>query len=273
MERADLHIHTTASDGLLSPSDLVSAAAARGLAAIAITDHDVTDGVEEAARAGQRAGLDVLAGVEINTDHGTTEIHVLGYCMDIANARFQKTIGWLREGRLNRARAMVDRLRALGCPLDWDSVVEIARPGAIGRPHLADALVRAGFAASRHDAFNRFLGNNGPAYVPRQRFDATEAIRAIRDAGGVPVVAHPAKIGNDSLIRPLAEAGLLGIEARHPDHSLRDADHYRRMADALGLLWTGGSDFHGNNEARPLAGVTVPLEQARKVRAAARIPR
>lgn len=270
MKRADLHMHTTASDGVYTPERLVRAAKAMGLAAIAITDHDVTDGVEEGMRVGAEIGMEVLPGVEINTDHGDTEVHVLGYCMDLADAEMQNTMDWLRQGRVDRARAMVEALGALGFPLDWNRVQEIAGPGAIGRPHIAEALIEAGHVAMRREAFDRFIGNGGPAYVPRARFDATDAIHAIRAAGGVPVAAHPAKIRNDALIPSLAEAGLLGLEAYHSDHTEADGDRYRQMADDLGLLWTGGSDFHGNIETRPLGGVTVPYTQVEALKARSR---
>jgi predicted metal-dependent phosphoesterase TrpH len=270
MQRADLHMHTTASDGTYTPEALVRAAKAKGLAAIAITDHDVTDGVEEGMRFGADIGLEVLAGVEINTDHGDTEIHVLGYAMDLSNPQMVETMDWLREGRMERARKMVEKLNALGYPLSWERVLEIAGPGAIGRPHIADALVEAGHVVSRKDAFARFLGNDGPAYAARARFDATDAIRLIRGAGGVPVVAHPAKIHDDSLIPGLVGAGLGGLEAYHSEHTPEQAEHYVRLANDLGLLWTGGSDFHGSMESRPLAGVTVPYTQVEALKAAAK---
>ncbi|HEY3414012.1 MAG TPA: PHP domain-containing protein [Armatimonadota bacterium] len=261
MQRADLHLHTTVSDGVLEPLALVKACSALGLAAIAITDHDVTDGVEEAVAAGLKHGVEVIAGVEINTDHGPTEIHILGYGLNLADPGFQKTMTWLREGRVSRAREMVGLLRRLGAPVSWERVQEISGRGAIGRPHLAEALIEEGHVPSRAEAFIRYLGNDGPAYVPRERFNAVEAIATIRGAGGVAVVAHPVKIGDDTLIPALVESGLGGIEAYHPDHSDEDAARYCRMADQLGVVWTGGSDFHGNNESRPLACRTVPYSQ------------
>jgi predicted metal-dependent phosphoesterase TrpH len=269
MHQADLHLHTTASDGVFSPADVVRFARARGLAAIAITDHDVTDGVEEAQRAGAGCGLDVLPGVEINTDFGPTEVHILGYCMDLADPEFQRVIAWLRDGRVERARQMVTRLVEMGVPISWERVEEISGPGAMGRPHIAQALREAGHIETLQSAFDLYIGAGGPAYVPRERFDAFEAIAAIRAAGGVAVVAHPGKIHNDSLIRPLVDAGLGGIEVCHPDHDEAQTARYRRMADELGLVWTGGSDFHGNNESRPLAGRTVPVSQVEALRSAA----
>jgi predicted metal-dependent phosphoesterase TrpH len=190
--------------------------------------------------------------------------------MALKDPKMQETMEWLRQGRVDRAKIMVETLTALGHPLEWERVLEIAGPGAIGRPHIADALVEAGHVLTRREAFERFIGNNGPAYVPRARFDAVEAIATIRAAGGVPVVAHPGKIGDDSLIPPLVDAGLGGIEAYHSDHDDAEAAKYRRMAEDLGLVWTGGSDFHGNNEARPLGGITVPYTQVQALRAAAK---
>jgi predicted metal-dependent phosphoesterase TrpH len=195
---------------------------------------------------------------------------VLGYGMDLSDPGLIKTMGWLRDGRVDRARQMVERLNALGHALSWDRVLEIAGPGAIGRPHIADALAEAGHVMSRKQAFDRFLGNDGPAYVPRARFDATDAIRLIRGAGGVPVVAHPAKIHDDGLLPGLVDAGLGGLEAFHSDHTPEQAEHYVRLAGKLGLLWTGGSDFHGSMESRPLAGVTVPYTQVEALKAAGR---
>lgn len=268
MNKADLHLHTTASDGLYSPHDLVKACKSFGLAAIAITDHDVTDGVEEACEIGAQVGLEVLAGVEINTDHGPTEVHVLGYCMDMRDEDFQRTMDWLREGRVTRAREMVHKLATLGCPLSWERVLEIAGPGAIGRPHLAQALIEAQHVRTRRQAFELYLGNDGPAYVPRERFDAFDAIRIIRKAGGVAVAAHPVKIRNDDLIPDLVSAGLGGLEAHHPDHSPEDAQRYQAMADDMGLVWTGGSDFHGHLE-RPLGAVVIPYAQVKALKVAA----
>jgi len=267
MRKADLHMHTAVSDGVLEPATLVKAASALGLAAIAITDHDVTDGVAEAVAAGKACGVEVLPGVEINTDHGATEVHVLGYGMDMANPGFQRTMEWLREGRVTRAREMVRLLGTLGAPVSWERVQEISGRGAIGRPHLAQALIEAGHVTGRTEAFLRYLGNDGPAYAPRERFNAVEAIATIRGAGGVAVVAHPVKIGDDALIPPLVEAGLGGIEAYHPDHSPEDEARYRGMADDLGVVWTGGGDFHGNNESRPLACRTVPYSQVEALKA------
>lgn len=264
-------MHTTASDGTYAPEDLVRFAKAKGLAAIAITDHDVTDGVEEGIRVGREIGLEVLPGVEINTDHGDTEIHVLGYCMDLTNPELIKTMDWLRDGRVDRARVMVEKLNALGYAMSWERVLEIAGPGAIGRPHIAEALIEAGHVPTRKEAFTRFLANDGPAYVPRARFDAVDAIRLIRGAGGVPVAAHPAKIHDDSLLPGLVDRGLGGLEAFHSDHTTEQAEHYVRLAHDLGVLWTGGSDFHGNMESRPLGGVTVPYTQVEQLKAAARV--
>lgn len=269
MQRADLHLHTTASDGRYHPADVVRFAGAKGLAAIAITDHDVTDGVEEAQRAGLRYGVEVMPGVEINTDFGVKEIHILGYCMDLSDPEFQRVIAWLRDGRVERAKQMVTRLVEMGVPISWQRVEEIAGPGAIGRPHIAHALREAGHIQSLQSAFDLYIGVGGPAYVPRERFDAFEAIAAIRAAGGVAVLAHPGKIHDDSVIPPLVEAGLGGMEVCHPDHDEVQTAHYRRMADEMGLVWTGGSDFHGNNESRPLAGRTVPLSQAAALHSAA----
>ncbi len=207
-----------------------------------------------------------------NTDRGDTEVHILGYCMDLADRGLQDCMDWLRQGRVNRAREMVEKLNAMGYSLDWERVLRIAGPGAIGRPHIADALIEAGHVSARREAFDRFIGNGGPAYVARERFSAEDAIRMILDAGGVPVAAHPGKIGDDSHITDLLEAGLAGLEAYHSDHSAEEAERYRRMAEDRGLVWTGGSDFHGNNESRPLGGVTVPYTQVQALVARSRLP-
>jgi 3',5'-nucleoside bisphosphate phosphatase len=269
MERADLHMHTTASDGVVEPADLVRLVSAQGIAAIAVTDHDVTDGVFEAMNEGKSRGIEVLAGVEINTDLGDTEVHVLGYLMDIQDVGFQATMEWLREGRVQRARKMVQRLNELGCPITWERVQEISGYGAIGRPHVAQAMVEAGCVSTRGEAFERYLAREAPAYVPRARFSAEDAIKSIREAGGIAIAAHPVQIRDDSLIPALVEAGLGGLEAYHPSQEPEVAEHYRKMAGDMGLVWTGGSDFHGNNEARPLGGSTIPYSQVEALKAAA----
>lgn len=249
---ADLHVHTTASDGVLSPEAVVEAAAARGLAAVGITDHDTIAGIGAATRraaelssAGWRRVPVVVPGVEINTDFGLGEIHILGYFVEWRAGTLARTLERLREGRRSRVRRIAERLGGLGMVVDLDRIVSSAEEGSVGRPHVARALVEAGYVRTAKEAFEKYLARGKPAYVGRERFTPREAVRAVLKAGGVAVLAHPAKEATRELVGDLVAAGLEGIEVHHPDHDRHLVRYYLALAKEQGLVVTGGSDSHG----------------------------
>jgi 3',5'-nucleoside bisphosphate phosphatase len=270
--RIDLHMHSTASDGLLAPARLVVTAREHGVGTLALTDHDTTAGVEEAVREGQRIHVEVIPGVEINTDVDEYEIHVLGYYVDCAGAEFQAFLGRMRAGRIDRARAMVERLAALQVPVEWTRVQAIAAGASVGRPHVARALVEARRVATVQEAFERFLGRHAPAYVPRLKVSPDEAVEAIRAAGGVPVLAHPGWASSGPVVDfvpRLVAHGLAGIEAYYPDHTAEMTAAYIAVAQRYDLIVTGGTDFHGGGLATrvPPGSVAVPAEVLPALRA------
>ncbi|MFC4766385.1 PHP domain-containing protein [Effusibacillus consociatus] len=245
-EYYDLHAHTTASDGTFTPGELVQHAKKRGLAGVAVTDHDSTDGIEEAMDAGNKLNVDVVPGVEINTEYEGKEVHVLGYYFDRSSKSLQDLFRILREQRVTRMDRILEKLHSLGIRIERDEVISEAAEGSIGRPHIARVLIKKGLAQDIREAFDKYLSRGAPAYVERFKLDPGDAIRLIREANGVPILAHPGLVGKDALIEELIPAGLLGIEAFHPDHS-EDARHrYAKMAEELGIIATGGSDFHGS---------------------------
>jgi predicted metal-dependent phosphoesterase TrpH len=242
----DLHSHTTASDGTLAPRELVRLAARHGVRVLAVTDHDSTGGVREAMdEARSLASLEIVPGLEINCDVSGAEIHVLGYCVDWEAPWFQEFLGAQREERRQRVYRIAERLAELGMPIEPDAVFALVKEGSAGRPHVAQAMVDRGYVKSIREAFDRYLSRNGPANVPRRRLTPAEAVRIIRRARGVPVLAHPGLANRDELIPELVDAGLLGIEAFYPEHSSGQITMYREMCARLGLVATGGSDFHG----------------------------
>src|SRR5579885_1684383 len=195
MGEVDLHLHTTASDGRLTPQELVKLAAERGLRVIAITDHDTTDGVGPAQAAAARfADLRLIPGVEMSVDIAEAEVHLLGYWVDLDNREFQQLLAWSRDGRVNRARRILEKLAELGMSVEWERVRELAGDGAVGRPHIAQAMVERGYVADIREAFDRYLGRGRPAYVERERLTPEQGIRSVLAVGGLPVLAHPADI-------------------------------------------------------------------------------
>jgi hypothetical protein len=248
---ADLHTHTTASDGTQSPADNVRLAAEAKLAVVAITDHDTVSGVKEAQAAGERIGVQVVPGVEISTTAGGQDIHVLGYGIDVDDSQLLARLQQLRETRDRRNELLLERLGGLGMPLTMEDVrAEAAavkrKDDTIGRPHIAAALLRRGYVSTVQEAFDRYLAKGGAAYVEVPRIAPETAIAWIREAGGAPVLAHPGLYEDDELVERLArDGGLAGIEAYHADHGPEEERKYAALADRYGLLVTAGSDFHG----------------------------
>ncbi|GLI06965.1 PHP-like protein [Paenibacillus tyrfis] len=250
MAFADLHTHTLASDGTGPPADNVRLAAEAGLAAVAITDHDTVGGLREAMEAGLKYGIAVVPGVEISTVHAGQDIHVLGYWIDDTDPQFLARLAELREVRNRRNEMIVNKLQELGLSVTMDDVLESLRTSkkagdTVGRPHIADALVRKGYVNSMAEAFDRYLAKGAAAYVNPPRITPQQAVEWILEAGGAPVLAHPGLYGQDELIPLLAEVGLVGVEAFHSDHTPEQEAHYEALAAAYGLLVTAGSDYHG----------------------------
>ncbi len=261
--RADLHTHTTYSDGRLRPEALVEKARRRGLAALAVTDHDTVAGVEEAMAAGVRHGIDVVPGVELSVTVDAREIHLLGYGFDPANAALRAHLRAFAQARRERAARTVERLHELGISLSFDAVLAQATGSeALGRPHVARALVEAGHVPSMSVAFERYLKDGGPAFVAKPRVPVEEALALLHGAGGIGVLAHPGHHTNDVLLRRLVRAGLDGLEVYHPMHDASLVRFYQRCARAFDLVETGGSDYHGQRarDEEHLGVYGVPLD-------------
>ena len=276
MTRIDLHCHSTASDGTLTPAQLMIAGAAAGLDVMAITDHDTTGGWADAAAA-RPDGLRLVRGAELSCrwfgSGRPIALHLLAYLFDPAEPRLAADLAQLRNDREQRAEKIVMKLRADGVPITWSEVHGYAAGGSVGRPHIAQALIRAGLVRTTNDAFaSRWLGAR--YFVPKTDLDVFEAVRAVREAGGVTVFAHPratsrGRVVPDRLIEELAGAGLFGLEADHEDHSPAEQAHVRALADQLGLVVTGSSDFHGTHKTVQLGAFTTASEAYEKIAAAA----
>jgi predicted metal-dependent phosphoesterase TrpH len=268
-ERVDLHVHTTCSDGDMTAEQMVIEARKMGLAGLAITDHDDVGGVEIAIETAGSSGFEVISGVELSTSDGKSDLHILGFLIDVRNENLLRYLGLFREARLQRGIKMVERLREMGVEIEVDSVLEIAGEGAVGRPHIAAALLKNGCVDSVEDAFRNYIGFHSPAYVPKYRLNPSEAFRVIAEAGGVGAVAHPGTSRRDELITDYITAGMRAIEVYHPKHNENDIARYERLADKMGLVATGGSDSHGTrNQRLHLGACTVPRSTIDKLRRA-----
>jgi hypothetical protein len=271
-QRVDLHLHSNRSDGLLEPAAVVEAAHAAGLAAIALTDHDTLTGIAEAAERAQALALSFVPGIELSAYDDAGSTHLLGYFLDVAEHRLARHLEDALAQRAARAQAMVEKLNRLGMRVTLEEVKAYAAPdGLIARPHVARALVAGGWVGNYNEAFNRFLAAGQPAYEPTLRIAPAEAIRLIQDANGLVFLAHGGKSHDDSAIGSLVEAGLNGLEILHPDHGFLEVRRLRRLAHELGLLESGGSDWHGLNEGRRggLGAQPVPHEWYLRLREAA----
>jgi predicted metal-dependent phosphoesterase TrpH len=256
----DLHMHSTASDGSVAPADVVGAAQRAGLSAIALTDHDTVDGVAEAQRAGDLLGVRVIAGVELSAVDDGDEIHVLGLHLTHPE-HIAAALDELKETRRERARVTVERLNALGIPVTLDAVFAAAGDGAVGRPHVAKALVAGGWARDFREAFDRWLGTGKPACVEKRTVTFGEAARLIHEAGGISVYAHPGGDASRTVLEELASRGLDAVEVLHPSHTVDEIARLTMLTDELGLLPSGGSDWHGAVEGyRALGSMKVRAE-------------
>ncbi len=269
----DLHTHSTTSDGELGPSEVVRLAARTGLVCLALTDHDTTNGVREAQAAGQALGIEVIAGVEINSEDERGDAHILGYFIDPDYAPLQEQLLAIRDARVGRARGMLRKLAELGMPLKWEAVLEMAGEAAsIARPHIARAMVQAGYVCSTQEAFDKYIHNDGPAYVNRLRLTMHEAIGLIHAAGGVAVMAHAGESGLIHLVPALVAAGLDGVEVYYPDHTPEHQAQLLALAEQYRLAVTGGSDFHTLGDTRhALGNMNVSYKAVQDLKA--RLPR
>ncbi|ACL70979.1 phosphatase [Halothermothrix orenii] len=250
---ADLHIHSTYSDGSYTPAELVSYAAKKGLKTIAVADHDTVEGVAEALKYGRERGIEVIPAIEFSTFRKKAEIHILGYFIDYNNNDFLAEIDKIYQARLNRARKMVEKLNELGVEISYEEVRNLAGDDYVGRPHIARAMIKKGYITEMGEAFtDDYIGNNGRAYVPKYQLSPERAIQLIKEADGIPVLAHPHFINRGDPLKKeeisrLVEGGLEGIEVYHSKHSEEVSNYYLGVARELDLLITGGSDFHGDN--------------------------
>jgi predicted metal-dependent phosphoesterase TrpH len=268
MSFADLHLHTSFSDGTYSPEELAAQGKAVELSAMSLTDHDTVEGCARMADACRALGIEFITGTELTAEFNHIELHLLGYGIDLDNKKLLSEIAKFQLVRQNRIREMAARLNQLGIPLQADAVFAIANCRSPGRPHVARALVQGGFCGSLDEAFDRFLKMNRPAWVPKTKISALGAIELIHQAGGVAVMAHPGLNKTDDVIPELVAGGLDGLECFHSKHSTAMSNHYLQMADEFHLLITGGSDCHGMNKGKPLIGtVKIPYSLVEKLKA------
>jgi predicted metal-dependent phosphoesterase TrpH len=263
--KGDLHLHTTASDGRLDPKEIVSLAAQVGLDVIAITDHDTVNGVPPAlAAARSLPSLTVIPGIEINTDVPHGEVHILGYFVDYADSKLAVTLQKLRSARQERAQQMIAKLSKLGLNIEWKRVRELAQGGLMCRPHIAQALFERGYVSSEKEAFDKYIGHDGPAYAERFKLLPTEAVELVKEGKGLPVLAHPADIGDlDELVVKLKASGLIGIEVYYRDYTPDTIGRLLGIARRLDLVTTGGTDYHAfGDSAEVMIGRTLTPPEA-----------
>lgn len=265
---ADLHLHSNLSDGTHPPEEIVDLAKEAGLKTIALTDHDIVDGVAAAVGRGEKVGVEVIPGVEFTTEIPRSEVHILGYFIDCRNAGLLAVLEKIQEDRIKRVYKIVRKLNELGVDIDAEDVFAVSARKAPGRPHIARALIKLGAVAGFREAFNRYLDFRAPAYVSHYKLSPAEAIRMVRDAGGIAVYAHPGSSNCDGIIPDLMVEGLKGLEVYYPGHRPDQVQHYLNLAKKQGLLVTGGSDFHGLDSGREikLGELSIPDELVEKLR-------
>lgn len=260
----DLHMHTTASDGRCTPEDLVERCQAKGIRTMAVTDHDTMAGVVPTQQAAEARGMTCLPGIEITSVHGGRDVHVLAYFLPADAPGLQPMLAAQRQQRVNRALEIASRLERLGAPVDKDAMIEAAAGSgkSLARPQIAQALIAAGHVATVAEAFDRYLGEDSPAYVPHTGVSPAEVVALVVAGGGIPSLAHPGYRPKDEIIPGLVEAGLVGLECYHSSHDADATAHYLDIAKQHGLLVTGGSDFHGPGTRREEFFGVIDLPQA-----------
>ena len=269
MSKVDLHIHSTVSDGKLEPVDIVRKSAESGLTVIAIADHDTVDGIAPALLAAKAfPSLKIIPCVEISTDVPSGEVHILGYFIDYTSQELRAALGKSRNSRRERGQGMVTKLESLGIHIEWQRVQEIAGSGSIGRPHIAQAMLEKGYITSLKEAFTKYIGRGGSAYVEREKMTPVEAVELILQANGLPVLAHPLTTNDpETLVVELKAAGLVGIEAYYDSYTTDEISRLVNLADKHGLIASGGSDYHGLDASSEtmIGGVDVPIKSAEQL--------
>jgi predicted metal-dependent phosphoesterase TrpH len=267
----DLHVHTTASDGTLTPCQVIDEAIRAGLKGLAITDHDTVVGLTPAQQYVEQNNLQLefIPGIELNTEAGDEEIHILGYFIDPDNAGLNQHLQDIRKARFNRTLQMVKRLQDAGMVISFEQVQTLAQGESMGRPHVARALIQNGYVSSITEAFDKYIGRGRPGYIPRYKFLPAEAIELINNAGGIPVLAHPGLIKAREKIIEIIRLGIKGLEVYYPEHSLEQQSHLIKLAEHYDLLITGGSDYHGpgSEESRASIGAsTISFELLQQIK-------
>ena len=279
----DLHLHTTASDGVMSPSGIVRYAKAKGLQSIAITDHDTIEGLEEGLLEGKKINFEVIPGIEISAEHPTGSMHLLGFFLDIHHPLLNERLDHLQKARAERNPKIVEKLKRLGIEITYEEVLKASGGGQVGRPHFAQVLLEKNYIRTFQEAFDRFLKKGAPAYVDKFRFTSQEAIHFINEAGGVAVLAHPNTLNMnghsalETLIHRLIKEGLKGIEVYYPEHSPPEVAQYKALAERCGLLMTGGTDYHGIEKngldiGVGRGGMKIPYSMVEDLKAARKHP-
>ncbi len=270
MKYADLHIHTNFSDGSMSPQDVLQAAYDNGIDCIAISDHDTIMGIPVAVQHAKKYGIEVIPGIELSTEINGKDVHILGYLFDYNNTSLIEKLNQMQNVRIDRMRKMIDKLKELGIDgIELDEVCALAESDSVGRPHLAMVLKKKGIVPDIKKAFERYIGDGGPAYVPKYKQTPIEAIKLIKSVGGVAVLAHPMLTNVDELIPQFVKAGLVGIEAYYPNCSEKVIDFYKRIAAKHGLVVTGGSDAHGETTMHaPIGKIKIPYELVEQLKQA-----
>ena len=259
MKFADLHLHTIFSDGTYTPQELISLVTKLELAAIAVVDHDTVDGIEPTIETAKSKDIEVLPGIELTVEYDGLEIHILGYLIDYSRQELREKLNFLKNNRIQRIYKIVDKLNSMGIELKAQEVFDIAKQGTVGRLHIARAMVKEGWAGSISEAFQKYIGDKCPAYVCGFRFSPYEAIRLIKDVGGIPVLAHPYSLNRDELIPQFIDYGLMGLEVYYPEHTQSRVNFYLGLVKKFSLLATGGSDCHG--DAKPevkIGSIKIP---------------
>ncbi|MEO6397007.1 MAG: PHP domain-containing protein [Tepidiformaceae bacterium] len=268
MAIGDFHLHSTASDGVHPPTWVMETAAARGVRVLSLTDHDSTEGFAEAKQAAKRLGLRLVPGMELSTDLGKADVHLLGFGMNIESKALQEFLAWQREGRIGRVRKMVDLLHANGMPVELERVLAIAGEATVGRPHVARAMVERGFVATVQEAFDLWLGNGKAIDVDREKLEPADAIKMIHENNGVVFVAHAIYIGEDypAAVTELAGWGLDGIETYYKHYDPDTVEKHRALAARLGLATSGGSDYHGlgNPDDHEIGDIPFPEREVNR---------
>jgi len=266
---ADLHLHTVYSDSTYTPQELIAASVKAGLSAISVVDHDTVEGIAPTIAAAKKENIEVVPGIELSAEYEQSEVHILGYYVDCANKELLLKLAKVQQNRIDRIHKITEKLKELGLALEPDDVFKQGTGGTVGRLHVARAMVEKGLVSSTYEAFQKYLGDKGPAFFLGFRVSPQEAVSLIRNAGGVPVLAHPCTLHNDELILKFISCGIMGLEIYYPEHSQGMINLYLDIAKNYNLLVTGGSDCHGKGKSEVRIGsIKLPYELVEEIKAA-----